>query len=148
MPRSTCIKTSQPTTNSRIITSPSNARRRVSRGFESPSLCGTSGPSGSIGDHLSGFLIDGIVTDRLALASLPPLTLLKRNNQYLPYGTPECAGRNSGFPQGMAPKVNRLAPEARCLPVPSRRLNRDILWRSAYRGWARGALYSAFEGDG
>src|SRR5579863_5867773 len=38
----------------------------------------------------------------------------------------------------MAPKVNKLTPEARSLSHPSRRLDTDILWRSAHRG-LRGA---------
>src|SRR3984957_11043371 len=39
---------------------------------------------------------------------------------------------------GMASAVNKLTSEARCPAHPSRRLNSDILWPSAHRGWARG----------
>src|SRR5882724_10473117 len=42
-----------------------------------------------------------------------------------------------GSSSGMAPPVNKLTPEVRCLRNPSRRLDTDILWRSVHRGWQR-----------
>src|SRR5216684_2320617 len=43
----------------------------------------------------------------------------------------------AGSSSGMAPRVNKLTPEARWLRNPSRRLVRDVLWRSVHRGWQR-----------
>jgi hypothetical protein len=37
----------------------------------------------------------------------------------------------------MAPKVNKLTPEARYLSYPSRRLDRAIVWRSVHKGLAK-----------
>src|SRR5260370_27515703 len=45
--------------------------------------------------------------------------------------------RGPGSSSGMAPTVNKLTPEARCLRHPSRRLDTDILWRSVHKGWQK-----------
>jgi hypothetical protein len=130
MPRSMCVSANPPATSSSTKIRPSSAPRRVAGGS------GPDCPSGSWGDHSSG-----LRTALFCWLSSPPCKFaVAGRGRNTTYGSRSCC-RPARAPR-MAPKVNKLTPEAQCRADPSRRLNRGLLWRSAHKCGLRGTALS------